>query len=113
MDLLSILLPLEIVYIIAHCAIFRYRQDAGAATTINAVYAIAQALNSTLTTLCGPGSDGLCDSARSVDLGKLVNERLGAVNFTDVSGSPFMFTNKAHERTYDVSLFRNKQFEKV
>lgn len=71
------------------------------------------ALNATLRELCGVNYVGLCDNARSADLSALLYNKLDNVTFKDPSGSNFVFSNKAHDRSYDIKVHKNGAYDHV
>ena len=82
--------------------------------TINAVYAVVDALDKTLRQFCGDGYDGLCaafEKANNVETVLLQN--LNRVSFVDLAKNTFQFLDREGNADYDIIRFTGSQYQVV
>lgn len=78
-------------------------QDIWTLTTINAVHALAVAVDRTLDLKCGPGYSGVCSQfLTDADTMNILMDTMDNETFTDLAGQFFDFVQREVSREYDV-----------
>ncbi|XP_074641004.1 uncharacterized protein LOC141898799 [Tubulanus polymorphus] len=92
----------------------KYEQENFVVSTIDAVYATAQAINLTLKDLCGNQSVGICPQfIGSPDVNTKILENLAKVDFISVTNKSFTFDARSGKMGYDISRVVSGRYSKV
>lgn len=91
-----------------------YEQESWVVTTMDAVYAAAQAIHMTLKEKCGDDYAGLCPEFVANDVTSDIIGNLGKVNFESVRGKEFKFNSRSGGVGFDIYRYTNQDnYEKV
>lgn len=91
-----------------------YSQGSYVLSTVNAVYAVASALDATLREFCGQSYYKVCSSfLQSANTSERFTENLKVVSFMDPSSFTFMFLEREGNVIYDVLRFTGNSYQKV
>ncbi|GFO41775.1 metabotropic glutamate receptor 3 [Plakobranchus ocellatus] len=79
-----------------------WEEDIWTLTTINAVYAVADAVHRTLQQKCGASYNGLCENFMyASDIQASIMANMDALTFTDITGQFFDFVNREADRGFN------------
>ncbi|XP_041349145.1 uncharacterized protein LOC121368478 [Gigantopelta aegis] len=82
--------------------------------TINAVYAVVDALDKTLRQFCGDSYDGLCtDFQNANDVETVLLQNMNRVSFVDLASNTFQFRDREGNADYDIIRYTGSQYQTV